>query len=561
MADKVHKVTVRLAAEHSKFASGFAKASKLTQSFGSTLKKVGKVAAIGTLAIGAAGVAAAGSFAYASKKIIDDMDAMGKASDKLGIATEKLTALRHAASLSGIDFAQLSGGLKYLNKSVSETIQGTGEAKVAFEMLGLSAQALEAMPLEQQLLAVSDALKTLPSHADRTSAAMKIFGKSGADLLPMLLQGKKGISDLMGEADKLGITFDRPTAKMAENINDSISRITQSFKGLGVKLLGPFLPEIERIVTQAVSWVQANLPMIGNIISSVANGILETWKFLYTFWTMVFDAIGNVLESFGVDFSSSGNLIDSVVKGIVSIIKWFATGFITAVTFIEVIFTQFPNTLRIIFLSAGLAIVGFALDIKHWFTVTLPAYIEWFSTHWREVFTDIWNITTTIFTNLWSNITKLWTAIKNYLSGDGWQFDWKPLTEGFKSAMTDLPQIAERQLSDVEKQMTKSLNKAQKEWASEYDTKLTDRLSRLNVGEPEKPKDDKPKPDDKPTLPGDTGEQIKKQIEGQIKIITSSRFSIAGMETAPQVKIANEQLKEQKRTNDILENLEMGGIA
>ena len=283
------------------------------------------------------------------------------------------------------------------------------------------------------------------------------------------------------------------------------------------------------------------------------------WNSLYAEATAIFEAIGGVLASFGINMGGTGSLVKTIIEGISKVVRWSATGVIKAVTFVEVCFTQFPNTLKIVFLSAGLAIIGFALDVKHFFTVKLPAWIGWFGNHWREVFTDLWNITKTIFSNLWTNVKGLWDAIWNYLKGDGWEFDWTPLTDGFKSAITELPEIAERELTDVEKKMGAALDKARGEWGAEYNKKVTDRLARLDAGKDEKPETDATKPT-KPEGPAALPPGAAKAIEGQVKIISSSRFDWRGIENSPQVKLQAAQLDEQKRTNGLLENMEMGGI-
>ncbi len=130
--------------------------------------------------------------------------------------------------------------------------------------------------------------------------------------------------------------------------------------------------------------------------------------------------------------------------------------------------------------------------------------------------------------------------------------------------MTDLPEIAKREMTNVEKAMTAVLDKSKGEWNREYDRKINERLGRLNM-------EDAPTTDatvDKPIKPKadmstteEIGDKAAKAIQGQIKIITSSRFSIAGMENSPAVKVAAEQLAEQKRTNELLGSIDLGGIA
>ena len=58
--------------------------------------------------------------------------------------------------------------------------------------------------------------------AGKTALAIKLFGKSGADLIPLLNQGRAGIKELTDEAAKLGIVISTETAAKAEQFNDTL---------------------------------------------------------------------------------------------------------------------------------------------------------------------------------------------------------------------------------------------------------------------------------------------------------------------------------------------------
>jgi hypothetical protein len=121
------------------------------------------------------------------------------------------------------------------------------------------------------------------------------------------------------------------------------------------------------------------------------------------------------------------------------------------------IFNNWGDLVRSSVLRAGLGVVGFGLDVKHWFTEALPAYLKWFGENWRDVFKATLDFTKTVFTNISENFKNLWDAIKGYMSGEGWSFDWTPLTEGFESSIKELPDIAKRELSDLEKKMQRDI--------------------------------------------------------------------------------------------------------
>src|SRR3972149_3382476 len=135
-----------------------------------------------------AATATAGAFAYMVKQSIDLGDEMAKTSQKVGVPVETLSALKHAASLSGVEFESLTTGLRFLNKNMADTASGTGEAKDAFSAMRISVKDSkgEMKSTEAVLAEVADEFASSEDGANKTALAMRIFGRAGADLIPFL---------------------------------------------------------------------------------------------------------------------------------------------------------------------------------------------------------------------------------------------------------------------------------------------------------------------------------------------------------------------------------------
>src|SRR5690606_15498876 len=87
---------------------------------------------------------------------------------------------------------------------------------------------------------------------------------------------------------------------------------------------------------------------------------------------------------------------------------------------------------EIAFKSALAAVVTFANQTVYFFGTVVPAWLSWFGENWRDVFTDVFNWTATVVSNLWKNLVNLWDSIVGLFSGDGWEFEWTNLTDGFE---------------------------------------------------------------------------------------------------------------------------------
>ena len=200
-------------------------------------------------AIAVASAAAATAFGYMAKKSIDAMDNLAKMSAKVGVSTESLSQLEFAAQLSGTSLEGLNTGLLRLSRTASDAANGLTTAQRAFDAIGVSAQKSDGSlkATDEILLEVADKFAVLEDGAAKAALAQELFGRSGAQLIPLLNKGRDGIAELTAEADRLGLTIDSSAAAAAERFNDNITRLQSATKGLVNQTTAQLLPTLEAI--------------------------------------------------------------------------------------------------------------------------------------------------------------------------------------------------------------------------------------------------------------------------------------------------------------------------
>jgi hypothetical protein len=152
-------------------------------------------------------------------------------------------------------------------------------------------------------------------------------------------------------------------------------------------------------------------------------------------------------------------------EGIGGAVSNYLTKFIEGLLVGIVIIRNWRLGMDIAWTSAKLGLVSFWEDTKHFFGTVMPELFSWFANNWRDVFTDIWNATKAIFTNMGTNIKDFFTAVWHYLKGEGFNFKWTGLLEGFQSTLKELPVIAQRELSKTEIALKEQLGKLTTEMA------------------------------------------------------------------------------------------------
>ena len=224
---------------------------KTKKGFGSVtsgLKKVtGAVFSMRTALVGVAGIAGFGLLVRSS---LNATDSLAKTASKIGTTTEALSALRYAADVTGVATTTMDMALQRFTRRTAEAAKGTGEAKGAIKELGISAQQLNNMPLDQRMLVLADAFSNVKNESDRLRLAFKLFDSEGAALVNTLSLGREGLSELLGEARALGVVMSSDAAKGVEDASDALTRLKAISRGLRDQFVAALAPAIEALTTR-----------------------------------------------------------------------------------------------------------------------------------------------------------------------------------------------------------------------------------------------------------------------------------------------------------------------
>lgn len=193
----VGKLNILVGASVGGLKNGLTGAAKIVSGFSSTVAK-----GLG----GITGLLAGAGIVNGMQSAAEAIDKTAKAADRLGISTEELIGMQHAADLAGLSSEQLG-------MSLNKMLKSTGSASI------------------EQLGEVADRIAAMDDPAKRAAEAIRIFGRSGMQMLPLLLEGSAGLAAARREAEALNISFSRTDAKKVEEANDSITKLKSSIKG------------------------------------------------------------------------------------------------------------------------------------------------------------------------------------------------------------------------------------------------------------------------------------------------------------------------------------------
>ena len=427
MATHVENIVVALRAKLGGFGAKMRTAGGAIRGM---MKRAGdgiKVMAKFGVGIAAAAAAAGAALVGLAAKFAGGMDATAKLADRLGTTTETLVGLRHAADLAGMSDGELDNNMEMYSRRLGEAMQGTGEAGAALDRLGLSADAMAALPLDEQMARISDAMRGVAAPAERAAIANDLFGRSGGKMITMLNAGGDAIRANMAEAEALGLTYDRTSAGMAEGFNDAMTRVKAAVKGAG---------------------------------QGIATGLMP---FLLT--------ASEKMAEF------AATVIPYIVEGV----KWFIAALVKGFTWGEAVVVNWKDALVIAFKGVLLAAVKVWENIKHFFVAVLPPLLAWVGDNWPGIFVDIYNAVKTIVANMWTNVKGFFKAVMAWLKGDGFDFEWTGLLDGFNATVDKLPAIAARAKTELETSLEADIAKRAGNISDYYEQRLAERTRDLET--------------------------------------------------------------------------------
>src|SRR5690606_2083563 len=199
-----------------------------------------------------------------------------------------------------------TGNLQRMNRRLGEIVSsGAGPAAEWIKRLGLNAQELIDMPLDDRVAAIADEISELGSTAEMASAAFAIFGDAGLRMVPMLQQGGDAIRAAAREVDEFGLSLSEVDAAQVEAANDAISRIGRamaSFRNqVTVALAGPLKAFADWFseATKRGSAFREGMSTAFTVVGKAAAVVVDIIGIQIAFWQKMQDISFGVLQAIG----------------------------------------------------------------------------------------------------------------------------------------------------------------------------------------------------------------------------------------------------------------------
>lgn len=449
------------------------KSTDKLSAFERTTGKIGRsMTKAGTVMLGAS-AAVGGSILAVGKSTADYAGDMYDMARGAGIGVEAFQKLAYAGRMSGVETEKLSASLVKFDRMVAEAAGGNKTYMQTFEDLGIKIKdsAGNLRQPNEIFEDVADIFHNTEDGIGKTALAVELFGKSGADLIPMLNDGKAGLKAFYAEAERLGLVLSDETTAKGDAFSDQLENIGEQVKGVKLQLGAALIPalsaaaeKISKVIDKITRWVQEN----PELVATIGNIAMTTGKWIAILGTAAI-AIGSVTFIVG-QFGKVFRIVSDSIKIGTKIVSEYKNGmllFRMQYALFSVwskiaaagqwLFNTSLYGCPVVWIVAGIMaiIAAVVLLVKYWdeaaawFKKLWDAIVGIFKAAW-EAIKKVWDAVTGWFSNLWGGIKagagKAWEGIKNTISKarDGVQKAWGSVKGWFSNLWNGVKNVTSK---------------------------------------------------------------------------------------------------------------------
>ncbi len=193
---------------------------------------------------------------------------------KTGFSVESLSELKYAAEQADISLDTVKVAFRGVSNLLTEASGGGKEAAKTLHDLGLSYSELKGQKPEDIFFKIAYAVAEQRDSMLRSGLAIKAFGRSGMELLPLLAQGKEGLERYRQEAHLTGNAMSESLVKRAVLAEDSMKKLKGSIQGLQLAIgaemapiMNNFIKKLTDIVIITSAWVASHSGLFRAILA------------------------------------------------------------------------------------------------------------------------------------------------------------------------------------------------------------------------------------------------------------------------------------------------------
>jgi hypothetical protein len=264
--------------------------------------------------------AGASSVANGLLDLEDRVEGLGNLADQLGVSFEFIQVLEESASRSGVSIETLTSSMTRLQKTLAGADEESKSAQQALGRLGVSVEELNGLSQQDQIRLIGDRLGAIQDPAQRTAAAVALFGKSGAALLPFF----KNLGPAASDLERFGKVLNDIDRGRIDDFGAGVDALSVASRGLSTDLLLPFAGLGEGIAqasAEFIGGINAVVGPIGDVLEPLLSNLGTAIEIVGVVLGGVGRSIGALLTPIGNLIQAWGGVSDTFNEGLVDVVR------------------------------------------------------------------------------------------------------------------------------------------------------------------------------------------------------------------------------------------------
>lgn len=231
-------ITVDLLAKTGSFETDVNRAAKLAEKRAKDIDAAFSKLGVG---IGLGLTAAGGAAVLLGKNAIDQLAELDDAAQKTGASVENLSKIQQSTMAFNHNFGDVETAISRLAKGMASVDDETNKTNKALAALGISGKdaAGNLRDPSEVMIDIAKRLQDFQDGAAKTALVTDLFGKSGANLLPVLNDMADSVDSFTGAS--------KDSAAQAAAFQDNVSKLTGQLKTLAQEVVSDVLPALNRL--------------------------------------------------------------------------------------------------------------------------------------------------------------------------------------------------------------------------------------------------------------------------------------------------------------------------
>lgn len=252
-------------------------------------------------------------------------DKVAKTSRLVGLSVKDYQAFSSAAKHAGMSSEEMDAALKRFNVGLGKARGGDETSLKMFDAILGGKKLSDYKDSTSLLKEIANGYNKLATAEQKAFVTQELFGRSSAKMSELLSGGEDGIKKLIADYESQGGGYSEKGAKDAEEFNDELQRLLETFNSLKIKVAEEVFPIFTELFKTMRTYVKDNASEIIPKVRDIFAGLSGVVKDLLPKIPAILDKILSIVDFIGPNVFIIGSTVGAILPSVLSIVMGLAT--------------------------------------------------------------------------------------------------------------------------------------------------------------------------------------------------------------------------------------------